>query len=90
MGEERILELRQRLREPVEIRHGEFKPLGECTAHDLHAAAQLSDQRAVTPSLGFRPGPLTAHRAGSQRVARGGGGLQTGAGVSCQAFRVSH
>ncbi|MGH3782257.1 MAG: hypothetical protein ACRDRO_16985 [Pseudonocardiaceae bacterium] len=26
----------------------------------------------------------------AQRVARGGGGVQTGAGVSCQAFRVNH
>ncbi|MGH3527966.1 MAG: hypothetical protein ACRDQ6_11730 [Pseudonocardiaceae bacterium] len=61
VGEERILGLRRRLREPVEIRHGEFKPLGECTAQDLHAAKQLSDQRAVTPSLGVIPPTRAAH-----------------------------
>lgn len=45
MDENRVGEIRQKLREPVEIRAGEFKPLGECTTDDLRAAAQLSDQR---------------------------------------------
>lgn len=42
----RVGEIRQQLREPVEIRAGEFKPLDECTTADLRAAADLIEQRA--------------------------------------------
>lgn len=55
MGEERVRELRQKLREPVEIRHGEFKPLGECTPDDLRAAAQFATSE-LPPSCAVSSG----------------------------------